>query len=84
LYARWIFLDMNFSELKAHAGRAAREVQGRSHQEKAGIFANVTEEADLPNGKLSSGSFSSDEPLALRFRALLTEGGAERLELARA
>jgi hypothetical protein len=38
------------------------------------------EEAGLPNGKLSSGSFSSDEPLALRFSALLTEGG-ERLEL---
>jgi hypothetical protein len=36
-------------------------------------------EAGLPIGKLSSGSFSSDGPLALRFSALLTDGG-ERLE----
>jgi hypothetical protein len=34
--------------------------------------------------KLSPGSFSGDKPPALNFRALLTEGGAERLELARA
>ena len=29
-------------------------------------------------------SFTSDKPLALKFRALLTEGGAEHLELIRA
>jgi hypothetical protein len=29
------------------------------------------------------GSFPNDKPPALRFRALLTEGGAERLELVR-
>jgi hypothetical protein len=34
--------------------------------------------------KLSPGSFLSDKPPVLRFSALLTEGGAERLELARA
>ena len=31
-----------------------------------------------------AGSFPRDEPPTLNFRALLTEGGAERLELARA
>ena len=33
--------------------------------------------------KPSPGSFLNDEPPALNFRALLTEGGAERLDLAR-
>jgi hypothetical protein len=37
----------------------------------------------LSKCKLSSGSFPNDKPPALRFRALLTEGGAERLELVR-
>ena len=41
-------------------------------------------ESGLSYCKLRPGSFSRDEPLMLNFRALLTEGGAERLELARA
>jgi hypothetical protein len=41
-------------------------------------------ESDLSSCKPSSGSFLSDELPSLRFRALLTEGSAERLELARA
>jgi hypothetical protein len=32
---------------------------------------------------LSPGSFSADEPPALKFSALLMENGAERLELAK-
>ena len=51
-----------------------------------GIFAEVGKEAETGSSKckLSPGSFSGDEPPALKFRALLTEGGAERLEVARA
>jgi hypothetical protein len=50
-----------------------------------GIFAEVGKEAETGSSKckLSPGSFSGDEPPALKFSALLTEGGAERLELAR-
>jgi hypothetical protein len=41
-------------------------------------------EKDLSYCKLSWGSVSGDEPPALKFSALLTKGGAKRLELARA
>jgi len=49
-----------------------------------GVFAGVREEAEAGSSKCkpSPGSFSGDEPPALKFSALLTEGGAERLELA--
>ena len=54
--------------------------------EITGVFAEVREEAesDLLSCKLSLGSFLSDKPPALKFNALLTEDGAQRLELARA
>ena len=50
-----------------------------------GIFAEVGKEAETGSSKckLSLGSFSGDEPPALKFSALLTESGAERLELTR-
>jgi hypothetical protein len=50
-----------------------------------GIFAEVGKEAEVGSSKckLSPGSFSGDEPPALKFSALLTEGDAERLESAR-
>ena len=52
--------------------------------EITGVFMEVREEAEtsLSPRKLSPGSFSGDEPPALKFSALLTEGGAEWLELA--
>ena len=54
--------------------------------EITGIYAEAAETAanDLSYCKLSPGSFSSDEPPALKFSALLSEGSTERLELERA
>jgi hypothetical protein len=55
--------------------------------EITGVFSEVGEElesSDLSPCKLRPRSFLSDELPSLRFRALLTEGSAERLELARA
>jgi hypothetical protein len=51
-----------------------------------GVFADTVEEAEggLSSCKPPPGSFPRDEPPTLNFRALLTEGAAERLELARA
>jgi DNA repair exonuclease SbcCD ATPase subunit len=48
-----------------------------------GVFANTVDEAEaaLSSCKPSPGSFLGDEPPTLNFRALLTEGGAEQLEL---
>lgn len=53
--------------------------------EITGFFAEVGEKAenDLSYCKPSPGSFLSDKPPALKFSALLTEGGTGRLELAR-
>jgi len=53
--------------------------------EITGIFAEVREEAesDLSSCKLSPGSFLSDELPSLTFRALLTEGRPEQVELAK-
>jgi hypothetical protein len=45
----------------------------------SGVFSEVGEEAvsDFSSCKPSPGSFLSDEPPALRFRALLTDGERE-------
>ena len=50
-----------------------------------GIFAEVGKEAETGSSKckLSPRSFLGYKPPALKFSALLTEGGAERLELTR-
>ena len=53
--------------------------------EITGVFAEVEEEAEtgLSDSKPSPGSFSSDKLPTLRFSALLTEDGGQRLELTR-